>query len=76
MRGHQERVANEIGCPDGTELCQDCFDAGFSGYKVQTNRNLLPDRWFNATNPAVVTNGVFQMTLPVSAPTTFYRLIR
>jgi hypothetical protein len=43
---------------------------------VQTNRNLVPGNWFAATNAVIVTNGVFQMTLPVSAPTTFYRLIR
>jgi hypothetical protein len=49
---------------------------GFSGYKVQTNRNLLPGGWFAATNAVVVTNGAFQVTLPVSAPTTFYRLMR
>ncbi len=49
---------------------------GFSGFKVQTNRNLLPAAWFDATNAVAVTNGVYRMTLPVSAPTTFYRLIR
>ena len=49
---------------------------GSAGYRVQTNRNLLPAAWFDATNAVAVTNGVFQMTLPVSAPTTFYRLIR
>jgi hypothetical protein len=49
---------------------------GFAGYKVQTNRNLLPGGWYNAAGAAVATNGVFEMTLPVSAPTTFYRLAR
>jgi hypothetical protein len=45
-------------------------------FLVQTNRNLLPGGWFDATNAVVVSNTVFQMTLPLSAPTTFYRLIR
>ena len=49
---------------------------GFEGFKVQTNRSLTPGNWFAATNAVVVTNGVFQMTLPASAPTTFYRLTR
>lgn len=49
---------------------------GFAGYRMQTNRNLLPGGWFDATNAVVVSNTVFQMTLPLSAPTTFYRLIR
>ena len=49
---------------------------GFSGFKVQTNRNLIPGNWFAATNALVVSNGVFQVTLPISAPTTFYRLTR
>jgi hypothetical protein len=49
---------------------------GFAGFKVQTNRNLLPANWFAPTNAAVVTNAVFQLTLPISAPTTFYRLTR
>jgi hypothetical protein len=49
---------------------------GSAGYRMQTNRNLLPSGWFDATNAVVPTNGVLQVTLPVSAPTTFYRLIR
>ena len=49
---------------------------GFSGYRVQTNVNLSLGGWFDATNAPVVNNGVFQVTVPVSSPTTFYRLIR
>ncbi len=49
---------------------------GSAGYRMQTNRNLLPSGWFKATNAVVSTNGVFQITLPVQAPTTFYRLLR
>jgi hypothetical protein len=49
---------------------------GSAGYRVQTNLNLSPGRWFDATKAVVVTNGAFQITLPISAPRTFYRLIR
>jgi len=49
---------------------------GFTGYRVQTNLDLSPSGWFDATNAAIVTNGAFQVTLPISSPTTFYRLIR
>ena len=49
---------------------------GFPGFRVQTNLTLSPGGWFDALGPVVVTNATFQTTLPISAPTTFYRLIR
>ena len=49
---------------------------GFPGFRVQTNLNLSPSGWFDAQGPVVTTNAVFQATLPLSAPATFYRLIR
>ena len=49
---------------------------GFPGFRVQTNLTLLPSGWFDALGSVIVTNASFQTTLPLSAPTTFYRLIR
>ena len=49
---------------------------GFPGFRVQTNLNLSPSGWFDALGSVLITNAVFQTTLPLSAPTTFYRLLR
>src|ERR1019366_4720609 len=49
---------------------------GFPGFHVQTNLSLSPGGWFDALSSVGVTNAAYQTTLPLSAPTTFYRLIR
>ena len=49
---------------------------GFAGYRVQTNGNLLPGGWYAATNGLIQTNTAYHVTMPISATTTFYRLIR
>jgi hypothetical protein len=49
---------------------------GFPGFRVQTNLTLAPGGWFDALGPVVITNATYQTTLPIPAPTTFYRLIR
>ena len=48
----------------------------FLTYNLQSSTNLFSGKWMNATNVPVMTNGLFQVTipLPASAPTTFYRL--
>src|SRR5579859_3538223 len=49
---------------------------GFSGYTAQASTNLASTNWVNLTNGVVVTNGAFQVTVPATGATTFYRLKR
>lgn len=49
---------------------------GFSGYTAQASANLASSNWVNLTNGVVVTNGAFQVTVPATGATTFYRLKR
>ncbi|HVM46678.1 MAG TPA: hypothetical protein VMU04_01560 [Candidatus Acidoferrum sp.] len=49
---------------------------GFGGYVAQTNLSLLGGGWHTATNAVVQSNAFYQVTFPVPATTTYYRLIR
>ena len=49
---------------------------GFVGYRVQTNLNLMAPGWYDSAEAVTQTNAAFQVTLPISATTTFYRLVR
>ena len=49
---------------------------GFPGFRVQTNLNLSPGGWFDATGSVLTTNTSYQTTLPLSPNPTFYRLLR
>jgi hypothetical protein len=44
------------------------------GYKLQSNTNLLYSGWLDNTNSVTVSNGNFQVTVPVSGAGMFYRL--
>ncbi|PYJ01172.1 MAG: hypothetical protein DME25_18685, partial [Verrucomicrobia bacterium] len=48
----------------------------FLNYVLQDNTNLLATNWVTTTNPAVATNGGFQVTIPASRAASFYRLKR
>jgi len=48
----------------------------FSGYVLQANTNLETTSWFNVTNSVAASNGFYQVTIPVSAAASFYRLKR
>lgn len=45
-------------------------------YHLEAVTNLLSGSWSNMTNPVVTTNGVFQVTVPLSGTAGFYRLRR
>lgn len=46
-----------------------------TGYTLQTSTSLASGNWTTVTNSVVRTNGMFQLTLPLSnGPTQFYRL--
>lgn len=49
---------------------------GFSGYTVQAATNLSSPVWQNLTNSVMVTNGTFEVAVPPSGDTVFYRLKR
>jgi hypothetical protein len=49
---------------------------GFSGYTAQASTDLASSNWVNITNGVVLTNGAFQVTVPATGATTFYRLKR
>lgn len=46
----------------------------YPGYRLQSSPNLLPGSWSDVSNSVAVTNGQFQITLPASDVSTFYRL--
>jgi hypothetical protein len=52
------------------------WPTNMAGYTLQTNTSLLSGAWANASGSAVVTNGLFQVTVPTSTNTVFYRLKR
>ncbi len=45
-------------------------------YSLEGTTNIVAGSWFSVTNQAVTTNGVFQVSLPVTGAATFYRLKR
>jgi hypothetical protein len=45
-------------------------------YHLETATDLLSGSWSSITNPVVTTNGVFQVTVPLSGSAGFYRLRR
>jgi hypothetical protein len=45
-------------------------------YKLQSTTNLILGNWLEATNSVVVSNNLFQATIPVTGTTTFFRLRR
>ena len=47
-----------------------------TGFKLQTNTNLLNSVWLDTTNAVATTNATFQVALPVGGETIFYRLKR
>lgn len=46
----------------------------YPNYVLQTSPDLLPVDWSSVTNSVAVTNGVFQVSVPASATTSFFRL--
>jgi hypothetical protein len=48
----------------------------FLNYVLQANTNLVSTNWVNTTNTAVISNGVYRVTVPASASAAFYRLKR
>ncbi|HTV42743.1 MAG TPA: LamG-like jellyroll fold domain-containing protein [Candidatus Sulfotelmatobacter sp.] len=45
------------------------------GYTLQENSSLLkPNNWVNVTNAAILSNGLYQVTVPVGTTNEFYRL--
>jgi hypothetical protein len=45
-------------------------------YRLEGTTDLLSGSWSSVTNPVVTTNGVFQVTVPLSGAAGFYRLKR
>jgi hypothetical protein len=45
------------------------------GYTLQQNANLTTTNWLNVTNVSVLTNGLNQITLPLTRSNLFYRLV-
>jgi hypothetical protein len=45
-------------------------------YNLEGTTELLSGSWSSITNPVVMTNGVFQVTLPLTGTAGFYRLRR
>jgi len=48
----------------------------FSGYLLQFTTNLVSASWTDTTNAVSISEGVFQVTMPVLETTTFFRLKR
>lgn len=46
----------------------------YGNYTLQSTTNLVSGPWTTVTNSAPVSNGVFQVILPTTQPTMFYRL--
>ena len=45
-----------------------------SVYKLQTNTNLISGIWLDVTNSVIITNGWYQVIVPATDTTVFYRL--
>jgi hypothetical protein len=45
-----------------------------ASYSLQTTTNLVIGTWVAVTNSVVASNGVYQVTVPATKPTSFYRL--
>jgi hypothetical protein len=45
-----------------------------SSYTLQTTTNLVIGTWVAVTNAVALSNGVYQVTVPATKPTSFYRL--
>jgi hypothetical protein len=45
-------------------------------YSLEGSTNIVAGNWFSITNQATVTNGVFQVSFPLTGAVTFYRLKR
>jgi hypothetical protein len=50
--------------------------AGFAGFTVQSRTNLVLGTWQNTGATVVLTNGQYQVTLPTTGATMYYRLKR
>ena len=48
----------------------------FLNFALQSNTDLLAAAWQNVTNTVLTTNGAFQVRIPASAASTFFRLKR
>jgi hypothetical protein len=46
----------------------------YSGFLLQANTNLATTHWVGVTNTVVVTNGLYQVIVPVTGNASFYRL--
>jgi hypothetical protein len=51
------------------------WQGSIPGYTLQQNANLATTNWVNVTNQEILTNGLYQATVPIGSSNQFYRLI-
>jgi hypothetical protein len=60
--------------PSGSNVILSWPVNGFSGYQVQTCADVVAGIWSTDNHTIVQVNGKFQVTIPVSAAPTYFRL--
>jgi hypothetical protein len=62
--------------PAGTNVIVSWYTNYSTGFQLQSVPTLITTNWLSVTNPATVTNGVYQVTISATSAAAFYRLKR